>query len=86
MMYSRRGYQDASMNDNSLVWNLSLARTFGKTKNWIVKASGMDLLHQISNVRRVINSYGRSETRYNTVPSYVMLHLIYRLDVKPKKP
>ena len=85
MMYSRRGYQDASMNDNSLVWNLSLARTFGKTKNWIVKASGMDLLHQISNVRRVINSYGRSETRYNTVPSYVMLHLIYRLDVKPKK-
>lgn len=85
MMYSRRGYQDASMNDNSLVWNLSLARTFGKTKNWIVKASGMDLLHQISNVRRVINSYGRSETRYNTMPSYVMLHLIYRLDVKPKK-
>ena len=84
-MYSRRGYVDPSMNDDCLVWNVGLARTFGKNKNWIVKASANDLLRQISNVRNTINAYGRTEVRYHTLSSYALLKVTYRLNVEPKK-
>lgn len=84
-MYSRRGYVDPSMNDDCLVWNVGLARTFGKNKNWIVKASANDLLRQISNVRNTINAYGRTEVRYQTLSSYALLKVTYRLNVEPKK-
>lgn len=84
-MYSRRGYMDASMNDNVLMWNASLSRALGKGKHWILKGTGVDLLRQVSNVRSYVTGTGRVETWYNTQPAYAMLHLTYRLFVKPKK-
>ena len=85
MAYCRRGYNDASMNTTQWVWNASLSKALGKRKQWVVKANGFDILHQISNVRRTVNAQGRTETWYNTIPSYATLHIVYRLDVKPKK-
>ena len=82
--FCRRGYADASINTTSWVWNAALSRCAGKKKNWVVKLRGYDLLHQLSNVRRSINSQGRTETWYNTVPSYVMLQVQYNLLVKAK--
>ena len=32
-----------------------------------------------------INAQGRSETFYNVIPSYGLLHVIYRFNKKPKK-
>ena len=32
-----------------------------------------------------MNSQGRTEARYNTLPRYAMLHVIYRLNIQPKK-
>ena len=84
-LYSRRGYNDASMNDDNLVWNADVTKSFLKSKNLILKLEGFDLLHQLDNVRTEVNAQGRTETWYNVVPSYVMLHLIYRLNVLPKK-
>jgi hypothetical protein len=84
-MYSRRGYNDASMNDDNLVWNADVTKSFLKSKNLILKLEGFDLLHQLDNVRTEVNAQGRTETWYNVVPSYLMLHLIYRLNVLPKK-
>lgn len=85
MAYCRRGYNDASMNTTDWVWNASLSKVFGKRKQWLVKAIGFDLLQQISTVRKEINAQGHTETWYNTVPSYAMLSVTYRLDVKPKE-
>lgn len=85
MAYYRRGYTDASMNTTDWVWNAELSRPLGRRKQWLIKAIGFDLLQQIPNVRREVNNQGWQETRYNTKPSYVMLHVVYRLDVKPKK-
>ena len=85
MAYCRRGYNDASMNTTDWVWNASLSKAFGKRKQWLVKAIGFDLLQQISTVRKEINAQGHTETWYNTVPSYAMLSVTYRLDVKPKE-
>ena len=81
----RYGYMNSSFNDNNLLWNLSASYVLGRDGNWIVKLSGYDLLHQVSNVRHYVNVQGQTETWYNTSPAYLMMHLIYRFDIKPKK-
>ncbi|MBR3634511.1 MAG: outer membrane beta-barrel protein [Bacteroidaceae bacterium] len=83
-MYSRRGYNDHSMNTNELVWNARLSRHFAKA-GLTVMLDAFDLLGNLSNVRRTINAQGRTETWSNVTPQYAMLHVLYRLNKKPKK-
>ncbi|MDD4759920.1 MAG: outer membrane beta-barrel protein [Bacteroidaceae bacterium] len=83
-MFSRRGYELKSMNTNDLVWNARLSRTF-LNGNLTCFVDGFDILGKLSNIYRSVNAQGRTETRYNVVPRYVMLHVIYRLNVQPKK-
>ena len=85
MAYTRRGYSDESLNTTDIVWNASLSYSFGRQKEWLVRATGFDLLQQLSSTRTVVNEQGYTETWYNTVPSYVILSLTYRLNIKPKK-
>ena len=84
-MYSRRGYADPSMNTDDLVWNMRVSKSMLPRRNLTVFVDGFDILGQLSNIRRVINAQGRTETWYNTVPRYFMVHLIYRLNREPKK-
>lgn len=84
-MHSRRGYEDKTMNKNYLVWNAALSKAFLKSKNLIVKLRGHDILQQLENVQRNINAQGRTETWYNTQPSYGLLSVAYRLNLNPKK-
>lgn len=83
-MTSRRGYLDASMNDDCLVWSAYVSRSFGRQREWVVKLTGRDLLRQISNVRRTLDALGRTETHYNTMPAYVLLSLTYHFKPKAK--
>ena len=83
-MFSRRGYELSSMNTNDLVWNARLSRTFFNG-NMTCFVDGFDILGNLSNIYRSVNAQGRTETRYNVVPRYVMFHLIYRLNIQPKK-
>ena len=84
-VYSRRGYNDALMNDDHLVWNLRLERSFLEGNNLIVGLEWFDLLGELSNVRQTINAQGMVETWYNTIPQYTMLRVSYRLSREPKK-
>lgn len=52
---------------------------------WTIRLTCHDILQQLSNVRRVVNAQGLTETRYNAVPAYVMLSLSYRFSKTPKK-
>lgn len=72
------------MNTDDLVWNASLTQPLFKSRV-LLQLEGYDLLHQLSNVYGSYNAQGRSETWHNSVPSYVMLHLTYKLNVMPKK-
>lgn len=83
-MYSRRGYDDDAMNTNDLIWNARVSKRIPKYKLTIM-LDGFDMLHNLSNVTRVLNGQGRTETYRNGIPSYVMLHCIYRMNIKPKK-
>lgn len=77
----RRGYNDPSSNTNELIWNGQLSKTFLKSKSLIVALNFYDLLGQQSNYERWVNATGRSDTRYNSINSYAMLHIRYRLNM-----
>ena len=83
-MYSRRGYGDESMNTDDLVWNAQITRPFFKNR-FQLTVDGFDILHQLSNVTRVLNAQARVETYTNVIPRYLMVHLTYRLNIQPKK-
>lgn len=78
---SRRGYNDKSMNTNELVWNAQLSQGFLKGKPLTVMLQFYDLLGQQSNFSRSISAMQRSDTEYNSINSYVMLRVQYRLNL-----
>jgi len=78
---SRRGYSDESMNTNELIWNAQLAHSFLKGKPLTISLQLYDILNQQSNLTRTINAMQRSDTEYNSINSYAMLHVIYRLNL-----
>lgn len=75
-MYSRRGYSDGGMNTNDLIWNARLTKRLMKGRI-LLMADGFDLLGNLSNIRRSINAQGRTETYYNVISRYAMLHVQY---------
>ena len=78
---SRRGYNDPSSNTNELIWNGQISKTFLKSKTLLVALNFYDLLGQQSNYERWVGANGRSDTRYNSINSYAMLHVRYRLNM-----
>ena len=78
---SRRGYNDNSMNTNELIWNAQVSQSFLKGKPLTVSLQFYDLLNQQSNLSRSITAMQRSDTQYNNINSYIMLHMIYRLNI-----
>ena len=83
-MYSRRGYEDAGMNEDNIVWNARATKSILKGRITFA-VDAFDILHQLRKVDRYVNAQGRVETYYNTVPRYVMFHAMYKFNVMPKK-
>ncbi len=79
--HSRRGYNDPSMNTNELIWNGQLSKTFLKSKTLVVALNFYDLLQEQSNFDRYVGATSRSDTQYNSINSYAMLHVRYRLNM-----
>ena len=83
-LYNRNGYSDHTLNTTNWVWNASVAKTILKG-NLTFRLNAVDILRQISNVQHTVNAQGRTETWVNSQPRYVMLHVVYRFNVMPKK-
>ncbi len=85
---SRRGYEDESMNTDELVWNAQLSQNL---KKWLkgheltISVQWYDILQQRSNISRAISATMRSDTYTNAINSYVMVHLIYSLNLMGNK-
>lgn len=84
VFFVRRGYNDPAFNTDEWIWNARLSRPFLKGK-LLLMLDGFDLLGQQSNISRVINAQGRTETWTNTMPRYLLLHAIWRWNKQPKK-
>lgn len=80
-MNSRRGYNDASMNTNELIWNAQISQAFYKNKAATISLQFYDILHRQSNISRSINAMSRRDSWNNSINSYVMLHFICRLHI-----
>ena len=78
---SRRGYNDSSMNTDEYVWNAQLSQSFLKGKPLTIMLQFYDLLHQQSTFSRAISATSRTDTEYNAINSYAMLHVVYRLNL-----
>ena len=78
---SRRGYNDSSMNTDEFVWNAQLSQGFLKGKPLTIMLQFYDLLRQQSTFSRAISATSRTDTEYNAINSYAMLHVIYRLNL-----
>ncbi len=77
----RRGYSDASMNRDELIWNAQISQSFLKGNVATVSFQVFDILHNQSNISRSITSSMRRDTEYNSINSYCMLHFIYKLNL-----
>ena len=82
-MHSRRGYSDASMNTNELLWNAQISHSFLKDKAAVISLKFYDILHEQSNVSRSVNAMQRNDTWTNGIHSYCMLHFLYKLNIIP---
>lgn len=80
-MNSRRGYSDASLNTNELIWNAQISHGFLKGKPLTLSLQFYDILHEQSNFSRTLSALERSDVEYNAITSYAMLHVIYRLNI-----
>ena len=77
---SRRGYNDKSMNTNELIWNAQIAQSLLKGKILTLSLQFYDILHNQSNFSRTITAMQRSDTEYNSINSYAMLHATLRFN------
>ncbi len=79
-MSSRRGYSSSAANTNEFIWNAQLAQSFLKGKPLTISIQFNDLLHQRSSFSRAISASQRTDSYYNGVNSYAMVHVIYRFN------
>ena len=79
----RTGYNDHNMNEAAFVCNARLSKSFFHGKLTMI-LDGFDIFNGIKDIRRTINEQGRTETWYNSVHRYVMLHAFYKFAKKPK--
>ena len=77
---ARRGYTDASMNRNELIWNAQVAQSFLKGA-LTFSFEWNDILQEQSNITRSYTSSGSSVYTYNGVNSYGMVRVIYRFNI-----
>lgn len=75
----KEGYT-AGLNKNELIWNAQIAKTFLKDKSATIRFKIYDILHQQTNLTRSISETMMSDTEYNTLNSYFMVHFVYRLN------
>ena len=78
---SRRGYASASMNTNEFLWNAQVSKSFLKGNALTISLQWNDILKNRSNISRAIDAYQSSDSRYNAIYSYGMLHVIYKLNI-----
>ena len=80
-MNSRRGFSDNSMNTNELIWNAQISQSMLKGKALTFTLQFYDILREQSTFSRTIDAMRRSDTEYNSITSYAMLHIIYKVNL-----
>ena len=75
---SRRGYSDASMNTNRLIWNGSISQRFLPHKQLTISLRAVDILNEREDINRSVSAVSRTDTQSEMVRSYVLLSAYWR--------
>ena len=75
---SRRGYSDAAMNTNHLIWNGTISQRFLPHRQLTVSLRAVDILDERDDVNRSISATSRTDTQSEMVRSYVLLSANWR--------
>ena len=75
---SRRGYSDAAMNTNHLIWNGSISQRFLPRRQLTVSLQAVDILDERDDVNRNVSATSRTDTQNAMVRSYVLLSANWR--------
>ena len=75
---SRRGYADQAMNTNQLIWNASLSQRLLRKRTLTISLRAIDILQQRDNISRAISATQRTDSRDESVNSYVLLSVQWR--------
>ena len=75
---SRRGFSDASMNTNHLIWNGSISQRFLPHRQLTVSLRAIDILNERDDINRSISATSRTDTQSEMVRSYVLLSANWR--------
>ncbi|MCF0195696.1 MAG: outer membrane beta-barrel protein [Bacteroidaceae bacterium] len=71
--FSRRGYADASMNTNQLIWGASISQRLLPRRIMTISLRAQDILGQRDDINRSVSATSRTDTQNNIVNSYVLL-------------
>ena len=75
----KSGYT-GGFNDNELIWNAQISKNFLKNNPATLRFKIYDILKQQTNLSRSISETQMSDTEYNTLGSYFMVHFVYRFN------
>ena len=78
---SRRGFTDKSMNTDELIWNAQVSQGFLRGRSLTISLQLYDILHNQSNFSRMISAMSSTDTWYNSINSYAMVHVVYRFNL-----
>ncbi|MGN1255791.1 MAG: outer membrane beta-barrel protein [Bacteroidaceae bacterium] len=74
----RRGYAQANMNTNELIWGFQISQSLLPKKSLVVSLRAVDVLSNHSDISRTITTTSRTDTRTSTVNSYFLATISYR--------
>ncbi|MGM9760731.1 MAG: outer membrane beta-barrel protein [Parabacteroides sp.] len=74
------GYSDG-YEQNEILWNASLSKSFLRGNQATLRFKIYDILQQRSNISRSVTASSTTDTEYNTLNSYFMVHFIYRFSI-----
>lgn len=75
----RKGYSQGADN-NELIWNAQVSKSFLKKKQATLSFQMFDILRQRSNLSRSISASMRTDTEYNEISNFFMVHFVYNLN------
>ncbi|MGM9619854.1 MAG: hypothetical protein ACI3X4_00180, partial [Bacteroidaceae bacterium] len=74
----RRGYSNANMNTNELIWGFQVTQSLLPRKNLTLSLKAVDLLNRRSDITRTVTTTARTDTRSSMVHSYFLATVSYR--------
>ena len=79
-MSSRRGYSDPNANTDELLWNAQFSASFLSNNALTLSLQMYDILHQQSNISRVVDALYRRDSETNAIYNYMMFSMSYKFN------